>query len=117
MLRGHPTKAYLFFLALNRLFIKFINFFINIIVHVYVWDHSYSTSIQSVEENCAHDQSYVKNTSLTKIPVIDPLCIICIREIATMEWAIIFYRILRIKTVYFNNMALIIGPGIIFRDI
>ena len=35
--------------------------------------------------------SYVKNTSATKIPVIDPLCIICTREIATMEWAIIFY--------------------------
>jgi hypothetical protein len=26
-------------------------------------------------------------------------------------------RILRIKTVYFNNMAIIIGPGIVFRDI
>ena len=26
-------------------------------------------------------------------------------------------RILRIKTVYFNNMAFIIGPGIVFRDI
>ena len=35
--------------------------------------------------------SYVKNKSVTKIPVIDPLCIICTREIATMEWAIIFY--------------------------
>ena len=34
-------------------------------------DHSYSTSIQSVEENCTHDHSYVKNTSVTKIPVID----------------------------------------------
>ena len=85
--------------------------------HVHVWDHSYSTSIQSVEENCTHDHSYVKNTSVTKIPLIDPLFIICTREIATMEWAIIFYRILRIKTVYFNNMAFIIGPGIVFRDI
>jgi hypothetical protein len=37
--------------------------------HVHVWDHSYSTttSIQSVDENCAHDHSYyVKNTSVTK---------------------------------------------------
>ena len=85
--------------------------------HVHVWDHSYSTSIQSVEENCTHDHSYVKITSVTKIPVIDPLCIICTREITTMEWAIIFYRILRIKTVYLNNMAFIIGPGIVFRDI
>jgi hypothetical protein len=78
--------------------------------HVHVWDHSYSTttSIQSVEQNCTHDHSYyvkntsvtkncthdhsyVKNTSVTKIHVIDPLCIICTREIATMEWAIIFY--------------------------
>jgi hypothetical protein len=32
--------------------------------HVHVWDHSYSTSIQSVEENCTHDHSYVKNTSV-----------------------------------------------------
>ena len=56
--------------------------------HVHVWDHSYSTSIQSVEENCTrdhsyyvqntsvtkictHDHSYVKHTSVTKIPVID----------------------------------------------
>jgi hypothetical protein len=39
--------------------------------HVHVWDHSYSTSIQSVEENCTHDHSYVKNTPVTKIPVID----------------------------------------------
>ena len=39
--------------------------------HVHVWDHSYSTSIQSVEENCIADHSYVKNTSVTKIPVID----------------------------------------------
>ena len=39
----------------------------------------------SVEENCTHDHSYVKNTSVTKIHVIDPLCIICTREIATME--------------------------------
>jgi hypothetical protein len=42
--------------------------------HVQVWDHSYSTTtrIQSVEENCTHDHSYVKkNTSVTKIPVID----------------------------------------------
>ena len=38
-----------------------------------VLDHSYSTitSIQSVEENCTHDHSYVKNISVTKIPVID----------------------------------------------
>jgi hypothetical protein len=34
-------------------------------------DHSYSTSIQSVEENCTHDHSYVKDTSVTTIPVID----------------------------------------------
>jgi hypothetical protein len=39
--------------------------------HVHVWDHSYSTSIGSVEENCTHNYSYVKNTSVTKIPVID----------------------------------------------
>ena len=39
--------------------------------HVHVWDHSYSTSIQSVEDNCTHDHSYVKNTSVTKIHVID----------------------------------------------
>ena len=31
----------------------------------------YTTSIQSVEENCTHDHSYVKNTSVTQIPVID----------------------------------------------
>jgi dihydrofolate reductase len=63
----------------------------NHICIVHVWDHSYSTttttSIQSVDENCAHDHSYyvkntsvtknctdhsyVKNTSVTKIPVID----------------------------------------------
>jgi hypothetical protein len=37
--------------------------------HAHVWDHSYSTttSIQRVDENCAHDHSYyVKNTSVTK---------------------------------------------------
>ena len=39
--------------------------------HVHVWDHSYSTSIQSVEENCTHDHSYAQNTSVTKFPVID----------------------------------------------
>ena len=39
--------------------------------HVHVSDHSYSTSIQSVEENCTRDHSYLKNTSVTKIPVID----------------------------------------------
>jgi hypothetical protein len=39
--------------------------------HVHVWDHSYSTSIQSVEENCTRDHSYLKNTSVTKFPVID----------------------------------------------
>ena len=33
--------------------------------------YSTTTSIQSVEENCTHDHSYVKNTSVTKIPVID----------------------------------------------
>jgi hypothetical protein len=38
--------------------------------HVHVWDHSYSTNIRSVEENCTHNYSYVKNTSVTKIPVI-----------------------------------------------
>ena len=39
--------------------------------HVHVWNHSYSTSIQSVEENCTHVHAYVKNTSVTNIPVID----------------------------------------------
>ena len=37
--------------------------------HVHVWDHSYSTttSIQRVDENCAHDHSYyVKNTSVIR---------------------------------------------------
>ena len=32
-------------------------------VHVWplpAWDHSYSTSIQSVEDNCTHEHSYVK---------------------------------------------------------
>ena len=32
--------------------------------NVHVWDHSYSTSIQSVEENCTHDHSYVKKIHL-----------------------------------------------------
>jgi hypothetical protein len=73
--------------------------------------------VYKVLRKTTHDHSYVKNTSVTKIPVVDPLCIICTREIATMEWTIIFYRIVRIKTVYFNNMAFIIGPGIVFRDI
>ena len=38
---------------------------------VHVWDLSYSTSIQSVEENCTHDHSNLRNASVTKIPVID----------------------------------------------
>jgi hypothetical protein len=30
-----------------------------------------TTFLHSVEENCTHNYSYVKNTSVTKIPVID----------------------------------------------
>jgi hypothetical protein len=32
------------------------------------------------------------------------------------SWQVRNNRILRIKTVYFNNMVFILGPGIVFRD-
>jgi hypothetical protein len=34
-------------------------------------DHSYYVKSTSVTKNCTHDYSYVKNTPVTKIPVID----------------------------------------------
>jgi len=58
---------------MSIIFIKYSLLKYFFIKQVILISHSYSTttSIQSVEENCTHDHSYVKNISVTKIPVID----------------------------------------------